>query len=69
MPPRFFSFLAVNWCNMVDSGRCCWGKFSDLRSQGGGGRGGRATLMNPPPLNDKTDGYHILSVQTESVGL
>ena len=27
----------ANWCNMVDSEGCCWGKFSALCSKGEGG--------------------------------
>ena len=47
MPPGIFvRFLATNWCSLVDSGGCRWGKFSALWSRGGGGR---ATLPNPPP--------------------
>ena len=46
MPPwDFFLILSANWCNVMDPGRCCWGNFSVLWSQGG-----RATLSNP--LND-----------------
>ena len=51
MPPGIFvRFLTTNWCSLVDSGGCRWGKFSALWSRGGGGRG-RATLSNPlsPP--------------------
>ena len=39
MPPGIFvRFLATNWCSLVDSGGCRWGKFSALWSL-------------PPPLN------------------
>ena len=46
----------ANLCNMVDSGGCCWGKFSALCSKGWGGGGGRATLsIAPPPPNHHND--------------
>ena len=46
MPPGIFvRFLATNWCSLVDSGGCRWGKFSALWSRRGGG-GGRAILSN-----------------------
>ena len=48
MPSEIFLFLAANWCDMVDSGGCCWGKFSALWSQRGGG-GVRPSRPPPPP--------------------
>ena len=53
MPPGIFvRFLATNWCSLVDSGGCRWGKFSALWSREGGGGGGvvRPSRTLPPPL-------------------
>ena len=48
MPPGIFvRFLATNWCSLVDSGGCRWGKFSALWSRGGGG--GRGSFRAFPP--------------------
>ena len=64
MPPGiFYLFLAANWCNMADSGGCCWGKFSALWSQGGGGEGwGSCDPLEPPPPPNDGPGNNIFRV-------
>ena len=48
MPPGIFAqFLTTNWCSLVDSGGCRWGKFSALWSRGGGGYS--CDRLEPPP--------------------